>query len=93
MFINWEVVLWTCVTVAVLVGIAALILIFISAKNIRKRTSELKEIHGDLKAGMKVMFCGGIYGKIVSVGKEQVEIEIAKNTVVTVSRYSIQTIE
>lgn len=93
MYINWEVILWTCITVAVLVGIGALILIFISTNNIRKRTSELKEIHVDLKAGMKVMFCGGIYGKIVSVGKDKVEIEIAKNTIVTVSRYSIQTIE
>jgi preprotein translocase subunit YajC len=90
--INWEVVLWTCITVAVLIGIGALILIFISAKNVRKRTSELKDVHVDLKSGMKVMFCGGIYGKVVSVGKEKVEIEIAKNTVISVSRYSIQNI-
>ena len=88
--INWEVILWTCITVGVLVGIAALILIFISAKNIKKRTSELKDVHLELKSGMKVMFCGGIYGKIVSAGKETVEIEIAKNTVITVSRYAIQ---
>ncbi len=90
--INWEVVIWTCITVAVLVGIGALILIFISAKNLKKRTSELKEVHVELKPGMKVMFCGGAYGKIVSAGKETVEIEIAKNTVITVSRYSIQNI-
>ncbi|WP_066890133.1 preprotein translocase subunit YajC [Clostridium nigeriense] len=90
--INWEVVLWTCITVGILVGIAALILLFISAKNIKKRTSELKDVHLELKSGMKVMFCGGIYGKVVSAGKETVEIEIAKNTVITVSRYAIQSI-
>lgn len=90
--INWEVVIWTCITIAVLLGIGALILIFISAKNLKKRTSELKEVHVELKPGMKVMFCGGVYGKIVSAGKETVEIEIAKNTVITVSRYSIQNI-
>lgn len=88
--INWEVVIWTCITVAVLAGIGALILIFISAKNIKKRTSELKDLHIELKPGMKVMFCGGIYGKVVSVGKETVEVEVAKNVVITVSRYSIQ---
>ena len=38
------------------------------------------------------MFCGGIYGKIVSVAKENVEVEVAKNTVITISRYSIQNI-
>lgn len=88
--VNWEVVLWTCITVAVLAGIVALILIFISAKNIKKRTSELKDIHVELKAGMKVMFCGGIYGKVVSAGKETVDVEVAKNVVITISRYSIQ---
>lgn len=90
--INWEVILWTCITIAVLAGIVALILIFISAKNIKKRTSELKDIHLELKAGMKIMFCGGIYGKIVSVGKETAEVEVAKNVVITISRYSIQDI-
>lgn len=90
--INWEVVIWTCITIAVLAGIIALILIFISAKNIKKRTSELKDIHVELKPGMKIMFCGGIYGKIVSVAKENVEVEVAKNTVITISRYSIQNI-
>ncbi|MFL0268859.1 preprotein translocase subunit YajC [Candidatus Clostridium radicumherbarum] len=92
MMINWEVVLWTCITVAVLVGIGALILIFISARNLKKRTSALKDVHVELKPGMNVMFCGGIYGKVVSVGKEKVEIEIAKNTVISISRYSIQNI-
>lgn len=90
--INWEVVIWTCITVAVLLGIGALILLFISAKNIKKRTSELKEVHLELKPGMKIMFCGGIYGKIVSIKEEQVEVEIAKNTVITISIYSIQNI-
>lgn len=90
--INWEVVVWTCITVAVLLGIVALIIIFISTKNLKKRTSELKDVHVELKSGMKVMFCGGIYGKVVSVGKETVEIEIAKNTIISVSRYSIQNI-
>ncbi|GAA0086731.1 hypothetical protein UT300007_31720 [Clostridium sp. CTA-7] len=90
--INWEVVIWTCITVAVLLGIGALILLFISARNIKKRTSELKDVHVELKPGMKVMFCGGVYGKVISVREEKIEIEIAKNTVITVSRYSIQNI-
>lgn len=90
--INWEVVMWTCITVAVLVGIAALILIFISAKNLKKRTSELKDLHVDLKPGMKVVFCGGVYGKVVKVGNETVDVEVAKNVIISVSRYAIQNV-
>ena len=65
--------------------------IYICKKH-KKRTSELKDIHLELKPGMKIMFCGGIYGKIVSVGKETVEVEVSKNVVITISRYSIQNI-
>lgn len=90
--INWEVIAWTCITVAVLAGIGALILMFISARNIKKRTSELKDLHIELKPGMKVIFCGGVYGKLVKVGKETVEVEVAKNVVVTVSRFAVQSI-
>lgn len=90
--INWEVIIWTCVTLAALGVIIGLILTIVSAINIKKRTSTLKDIHIDLKPGIKIMFCGGIYGKIVSVGKETVEVEISKNSVITISRYSIQNI-
>lgn len=88
--VNWEVVLWTCITIAVLAGIGALILIFIYTKNLKKRTSELKDLHIELKTGMNVMFGAGIYGKVVSAGKETIEVEVAKNVIITVSRYSIQ---
>ena len=91
--INWEVVIWTCITLAVLLGIAALILIFISSKNIKKKTSELKDLHLDLKPGMKVMFCGAIYGKVNKVKGDVVEVEIAKNVVISVSRYAIQNVD
>ncbi|MEG0050989.1 MAG: preprotein translocase subunit YajC [Terrisporobacter sp.] len=91
--VNWEVVIWTCITMAVLLGIAALILIFISSRNIKKKTSELKDLHLELKTGMKVMFCGAIYGKITKVKGDIVEVEVAKNVIISVSRYAIQSVE
>lgn len=90
--INWEVIMWTCITIAVLVGIVAMILLFISAKNIKKRTSEIRDFHLDLKPGSKVMFCGGVYGKIVRIETDTVDVEVAKNVVLTVSRYAVQSI-
>ena len=88
--INWEVVGWTCVTIAGLIGIASLVLMFISARNIKKRTSQLKDLHLELKPGKKVTFSGGIYGKIVNVSDETVDVEVAKNTVITVSRFAVE---
>lgn len=44
--------------------------------------------------GCKVICCGGIYGKVAGINDndEVVNVEIAKATVITISRYAIQTL-
>lgn len=91
--INWEVILWTCITIAVLMGIFGLILTIISATNMRKRRKEVGDIHTTLALGTKVMFAGGFIGKVVRIDKDEIiGIEIAPKTVVDVSRYAVQQI-
>ena len=91
--INWEVILWTSVTVAVMVGIFGLILSVISAMNMRKRRKEVGDIHTSLTVGSKVIFAGGFVGKIVRIGEEEfIGIEVAPKTIVEVSRYAVQAI-
>ena len=92
MAVNWEVIGWTCVTLAVIMGIIALILAIISAKNVRKRREELGEVHTELKIGSQIMFAVGIYGKLVGIEEETVNVEVAKGTVIKISRYAIQTL-
>ena len=80
--INWEVIIWTCITIGVLLGIAALILTFISARNIKKKTSELKTLHSDLKPGMKA-YDEEVFGPVVCIWKvKNVEeaLKIANDT-------------
>lgn len=93
--INWEVILWTCVTVAVLMGIFGMILSIISAVNMRKRRQEVGDIHTTLAIGCRVMFAGGIYGKVVRMNgtDEIIGVEVAPKTVIDISRYAIQSIE
>ena len=89
--INWEVILWTCITIAVLMGIIALILIGISAANMRKRRKEVGDIHTTLAVGSKVIFAGGIVGKVVRMGEDEfIGIEVAPKTILDVSRYAVQ---
>ena len=91
MGINWEVVLWTCITIAVLMGIIAMILTIISSVNMKKRRKEVGDLHTTLAVGSKVMFAGGIYGKVVRLGdKEIIGVEIAPKTIIEISRFSIQ---
>ncbi|MDD3253358.1 MAG: preprotein translocase subunit YajC [Lachnospiraceae bacterium] len=93
MRINWEVVLWSCITLVFIMGVIGLILLFISSKNMRKRRKELGEVHTDLKIGSQVMFAGGIYGRVMGFEGDDVNVEIAKSTIIKISRYAIQSIE
>lgn len=93
MSINWEVIIWTCVTLVAIMGTIALILIFISSRNMRKKREEMKEIHTELRIGSQIMFAGGIYGRVVGINDEEVNVEVAKNTVIKISRYAIQSID
>jgi preprotein translocase subunit YajC len=91
---NWEVIGWTCATMFAIVIVVALGLSVISAINVRKRRTELEEVHTELAIGCKVICCGGIFGKVVGINDndEEVNVEIAKGTVITISRYAIQTL-
>ena len=91
---NWEVIGWTCATMFVIVVVVALGLSILSAVNVRKRRTELEEVHTELAIGCKVICCGGIFGKVVGINDndEVVNVEVAKGTVITISRYAIQSL-
>ena len=89
--INWEVVLWTCITLAVIMGVIAMILTVISAMNMKKRRKQIGDLHTTLAVGSKVMFAGGIYGKVVRLGQEEIiDVEVAPKTIILISRFAIQ---
>ena len=92
---NWEVIIWTCVTVGVLVGIFGIIVTAISAVNMKKRRQQVGEIHTTLTVGSKVMFAGGIYGKVVRINgdDEVIGVEVAPKVIIDISRFSVQAIE
>ncbi len=93
MTIEWNVILWCCITISVLVGIFGLILSIISAVNMKKRRKQVGDIHTSLTVGSKIMFGGGIIGKVVRMGEEEIiGVEIAPRTVVEISRFAVQQI-
>ena len=91
MGINWEVIIWTCVTLAVLMGIIGIILYAISAMNLRKKRESLGKVHTEMKVGSQIMLGGGIYGKIVGFdGEDKLRVEVAPKVIITISRYAVQ---
>ncbi len=89
---NLEIIIWTCVTVGVLIGICAIVLIFISSRNMKKNREAMRKLQEGIQVGARIMFSGGIYGKIVKIRNNVIDVEINKSTVIQISRFSIQEI-
>ncbi len=46
---NWEVILWTCITISVLLLICGIVIIIFSTVNMKKRREIVSEVHTTLK--------------------------------------------
>ena len=64
-----------------------------SDRNVMKKNREaMRDLQGAIKVGARIMFAGGIYGKIVKIKNDVIDVEINKSTVIQISRYSIQNV-
>ena len=84
---NVTVIIWTCVTVGVLIGICALVL---ASRNMKRNREAMKKLQEGIQVGARILFAGGIYGKIAKIKGDVIDVEINKSTVIQISRYSIQ---
>ncbi len=87
---NWEVILWTSVTIGALLCIVAIIVTIISARNMKKSRDSMAVLQEQIKVGAKIMFGGGIFGTIVKINDDKIDVEISKGVVITILRYAIQ---
>ena len=56
----------------------------------RKKEKEEQKFRAGLKKGDRVVFSGGIYGKVQSVDEHTVDVEVSNGVVMTVEKGMIQ---
>ena len=56
----------------------------------KEREKEERKMREGLKKGDRVLFSGGIYGKVHEVAETTVEVEISNGVIVTVEKTMIQ---
>lgn len=56
----------------------------------RKKEKEEQKFRSGLKKGDRVIFSGGIYGKVHQVDEHTVEVEVSNGTILTVEKNMIQ---
>ena len=60
----------------------------------KKKQQQEEQMRNNIQVGDEILTIGGIYGKVVGINDndEVVNVEVAKGTVITISRYAIQTL-
>ena len=56
----------------------------------RKKEKEEQQFRSNLKKGDRVLFSGGVYGKVHSVDEHTVEVEVSNGVILTVEKSMIQ---
>lgn len=77
---------WASILPLVILVIAFLLLVIRPA---RARQRQFQQLQGQLQPGQHVMLASGIFGDVVSLSDETVELRIAPDTVVTVARPAV----
>lgn len=62
---------------------------FLVLRPARARQQAFRKVQSELSPGARVMIASGIFGEIVSVGDDTIELRIAANTVITVKRQAV----
>ena len=88
MTIEWNIILWCCITISVIMIIFVLIYYIMTARMMKRKWQEIITLTDGIKVGKKVMFAG-IVGKIVSVNDEFLKIEVAKGVTLEVNRFAV----
>jgi len=80
---------WASILPLVILVIAFLVLVIRPARANRR---QFQQLQSTLSTGQQVMLASGIFGEIVTIGDETIELRIAPQTVVTVNRHAVSRI-
>lgn len=73
----------------ILISAAMFVLYFFMLRPNQKKAKEAESFMESLEKGSKVVTASGLHGKIVRIGDDTIDIDIAKNTIVTVEKNAI----
>lgn len=80
------------IVVLAFLTVMGLIFGFTNYRGVKKKRKHFEELHKRLKNGQNVVTSSGIYGKLLRVGEETVDLEVKSGAVMTVSRFVISEI-
>lgn len=88
----WQSILTSSIALIVLILLIFIVYTITNSRGMKKRKEHFAHLHNSLKEGQKIMFGNGIYGTIVDVREDIVDVKVKSGTVMEISRYSISEI-
>lgn len=88
----WQNLLYTSLSLIIMLLIGVVIVSIINVINLKKQKKHYQTIHEELKVHKKVIILNAIYGQIVAIRDDTVDVKIKSGEVMEVSRYSISKI-
>lgn len=77
------------IALGALLVVLVIIYYIYSFRMVNRRKAYLVQLHEELQPGKKILFAGGIYGKIVEINGDVITVEVKKGAHLDISRYSI----
>ena len=87
-----QIIFGSSITFIVFIAVILGVYYFFSRKNMKHQQQYFEKLHSELKVGKRVLAANGIYGTVKKIESDQIDLEIAKGLVITVSRYSVSEI-
>lgn len=88
----WQNVLASSIVMIVFILLIAALYGLLNMRKINTQKEYLKQMHQELKAGKRVVISNSLYGTLIRVGGETVDIKTKSGAVIEVSRYAITAI-
>jgi preprotein translocase subunit YajC len=74
----------------ILIALAFVVLIVLPARMRSREMQRVQQVQGSLTHGVEVMTSSGMYGRVVHIGADSVDLEIAPGVVTTWAKMAIR---
>lgn len=85
----WEHRLASSIVMIAFVVVMALVYYFFNYQHLKRQKQHFTELHQKLESGQNVIALNGLYGTLIRVGDETVDLKTKSGTVMEISRFAI----
>jgi preprotein translocase subunit YajC len=76
-----------------LIAVTFLVLIYLPARQRNRQMQQVQSLQASLEVGAEVMTSSGLYGRVVALREDEVDLEVAPGVVTTWTRLAVREVK